>query len=230
MDVDPLKTKILQPALFDLGESSKGAVELFPAVWAAAEGLAHPEVQVRANSLQRLEALGAARLSPLVAYLLATRIMEPELPLRSRVIRLLAGVLQPDANGDPSPQEVRQHLIHALSQMRTRRVYCLLEALAAEPAIEADLVRLFSACSFAGTTLVELLGDRCHPLPIRFAAARMIGSVGYLEALPAVERLKLRLEARSNGQQAMPFAPPDENDEVALLPAVQHAAEMLKKP
>jgi hypothetical protein len=230
MDFDPLQLNILQPALFDLDEASLGSIELFPAVWGAAESCAHPEPQVRAEGLQRLEALGAARFSPLVAYLLSTRLVEPDTALREKVVRLLASVLRPDANGTTAPPAVRQTLRYALSQMRTRSIFALLELAERFPHRLNDSALLLSSCSYAGVHLGAILGDRSVNLPIRILAARMIGMVGYLDALPQLERMAARLQVRLAGQQAMPFAPVDEQDEVALLPAVQEALALLREP
>jgi hypothetical protein len=58
----------------------------------------------------------------------------------------------------------------------------------------------------------------------------MIGRIGYVDALPVVERLAAKLEARVNGQQMMPFTQPENSDEVKLLPAVLSTQEILRAP
>jgi hypothetical protein len=57
-----------------------------------------------------------------------------------------------------------------------------------------------------------------------------IGTVGYLEAIPALERLAARLEARLSGQQAMTFAPPSQSEENELLPIVRSVLHLLQAP
>ncbi len=82
MDYDPLLVKIDQPPLFDLGDLSSGAVELFPAVWNAVEALVNQEPSIRQAGILQIVQLDAARLSPVVAYLVASRITDPDLEVR----------------------------------------------------------------------------------------------------------------------------------------------------
>jgi hypothetical protein len=72
------------------------------------------------------------------------------------------------------------------------------------------------------------LGHWKNPLPIRQKAIYYVGLVGYLEALPALERLFNRLEARQNGQYLMSFAPPSSKTDDDLLPSLRVAIDQLK--
>ena len=230
MDLEPSLLQILQPPLFPLGEASAGAMELFPTVWGACEDLASPDAALRHKGLDRLLELGAPRLSPLVTYLLTTRLADSDRGLRARVIQALGAVLLPDLEGRPASEAVRRYLVVALAQMRTRSIYALLEVAYIEVDTAACVARLLNVCPYAGGHLVEILNERKLPLTVRRAAVDFIGSVGYLEAIPALERLATRLEARLGGQQSMPFAPPAVQDETDLLPVVQAALAMLKAP
>ena len=106
MGIDPLSFNLSQPALFDFSEPSSGAMELFPAVWSAAEDLTSPEAATRRAGLERLVEMGAPRLSPLIAYLLATRLTDPDLNLRTSVVQVLSDVLAPNKQGHSSPEAV----------------------------------------------------------------------------------------------------------------------------
>jgi hypothetical protein len=117
-----------------------------------------------------------------------------------------------------------------LAQMRTRPIFALLQVCVADPITCEQVAALLKACPYAGGTLSNILGDRKLPVAIREAAAGMIGAVGYLDALPALERLEVRLEARQNGQQLMPFAPEGRFDEASLLPAVRAVLLKLRLP
>jgi hypothetical protein len=90
--------------------------------------------------------------------------------------------------------------------------------------------RLINACSYANNQLIEIVNDRKKPLEIRQQAIRIIGVVGYIDAIPSLDRLSARLEARMNGQRAMPFAPPSEKTEVDLLNATREALAALRAP
>jgi hypothetical protein len=228
MDSDPMSINLNQPTLFDFTGASSDTVELFPAVWSAAEELTSPNLALRQAALERLAALNAIRLSPLIAYLTATRILEPDLSLRKRVVQLIGNVMAPDENRRPAPDIVIRHLSAYLSQMRTRPIISLLQVGEQDPGLEAAAARLFNACPTAGSHLVDIGSDRKAPVALRRQAVRMIGLVGYLDTLLTLERLEARLTARIKGQQSMPFAPPSGPDESELLPAVQIAIGALR--
>ena len=75
MDADPFHIRLDQPSLFEFDNNSIDAVELFPAVWSAAEAIISPDPQVRMQGLEQIAQTQAARFSPLIAYLLFTRFM-----------------------------------------------------------------------------------------------------------------------------------------------------------
>ncbi|MBN2146036.1 MAG: hypothetical protein JW726_01565 [Anaerolineales bacterium] len=230
MDLNPLSLETAQPALFEYGEAATGTLELFPAVWSAAEELVSPESSTRHKGLDRLLEMGAARLSPLVAYLFATRLSDTDLHLRVRVVYALGSLMVPDVKGYVAPEPVRRYLAQALSQMRTRQIFALLEVAVEDPGAANVVARLLNACPYAGSHLAEILVERKNPVPIRRTAARLIGLVGYLDAIPALERLLSRIEARRAGQQSMPFAPPTASDEADLYPAIKEALARLNAP
>lgn len=230
MDADPLLPQVEQPVLFSWGETSFGALELYPEVWTAAEALASPDVTIRQLGVERLAKLGAARLSPLVTYLLATRLAEPDIGLRSRIIQTLSDVLENDVQGNPAPELVRQTLSAYLARFRTREIYALLQATIEQLPLEAAVARLLRACPHAGGHLADILSERRFPLPIRRQAARMLGRVGYVDAIPALTRVAARLETRLSGQQAMPFLSTSGLDDTALLPDIREALAALLSP
>lgn len=230
MDVEQLVEKVKQPSLFEIGSDSTGTLELYPAVWTAAEALTSPNTETRQGGMERLVEMGAARLSPLVAYLVATRLTDPDLSVRLMAVHILSAVLSPDSAGNPAPAEVRSTVNEYLSQMRTRHIFALLQVSAENPGCEPQVARLLNACSYAGVHLTDLVASRKAPLEIRKQAARYIGLVGYLDALPSLERIVQRLEGRVKGQQTMPFLPPQADDELDLLPIAQTALAMLQAP
>lgn len=221
---------ITQPALFELLEASTGAMELFPAVWSAAEGLVSSEVKTRLAALAWLVELNAQRLSPLVAYLVATRLADPDLEMRHQVVQVLGDLLTLDKEGRTADENVRQTIATYLSQMRTRLVFSLLQVAEKFSDIDANIARLFNACPYAGEHLVEILSDRNNALAIRQKAIYFVGLVGYLDAIPALEHLENRLEARLSGQQTMPFTQASTLDEEDLLPTIKKTLISLRAP
>lgn len=221
---------ITQPVLFELLEASIGSVELFPAVWSAAECLADPEAKTRLEALRQLVDLNAPRLSPLVAYLAATRLADPDLEMRHQVVLVLGELLTVDKEGRLADEMVRQYITTYLSQMRTRLVFSLLQVAEKFDDADANIARLLNACPFAGEHLVEILGDRASAVSIRKKAIFFVGLVGYLDAIPALERLVARLEARQNGQQSMSFVTSSVVEEGSLLPVIRQALASLRAP
>lgn len=230
MELDDIFLKPSQPTLFDIGESSQGTLELFPAIWHLSEAMISPDIAVRRTALREILKSDAARLLSLVAYTLATRITEPDLGIRAMVISALSDIMLPDMDGNPPAESVRQCLTIYLSQMRTRQLYALLQVLPDRPALEQGVARLLNACPYAGNQLADILASRRVPLEIRRHAVRLIGLVGYLDAIPALERQLGRLESRLNGQQSMSFAPVDMVEDAALIPDIRRALAFLRSP
>jgi HEAT repeat protein len=218
-----------QPQLFLL-EESLGTIELFPSVWNALEDLTKDDLNLRRVALGELIELDAPRYSPVVSYILVTRVTEPNIELRARIIETLGEVLLPDKNGLPAPEDVRSSLHLYLSGFRTRQIYALLQASAEYDSLEDHVARLLNSCRFAGNHLIDILNDPSTPLEVRAQAAVMIGKVGYLSILPALEKLAGRLEARLSNQMAMNFAAQKDTSESDLLPFIQEAIQALKSP
>lgn len=215
-----------QPQLLVL-EGSVGTVEIFPAIWKALEDLTKEDEEARASALEQIADTGAARFSPVVSYFLVTRIIEPNLDLRARVVEILSSVLIADENGLPSPEDVRNSLRIYLAAIRTRQIYALLQVSTEYPQLESCITLLLSASSFGGNHLVDILEERKNPLNIRKQAALMIGQVGYLYTLPAMEKIAGRLEAHLSGQKSMNFINQSSYNETELLPLVKEAINSL---
>jgi hypothetical protein len=223
-------SSITQPALFEHLEASTGEIELFPAVWRAAEDLANSDVKIRLEALTTLSNMNAPRLSPLVTYLIATRLADPDLEMRYQVAMVLGDLFTPDEDGRTVDEKVRQYLSTYLSQMRTRLVFSLLQVAEKYPNADSNIARLFNACPYAGEHLVEIFNDRTIVQNIRKKAIYFVGLVGYLDGIPALERLETRLETRLNGQQTMSFAQSSSVEEEELLPIVRQALSSLRAP
>jgi hypothetical protein len=221
-------TELQQPLLFTVsGDSTIGTVELFPEVWKALETLVSPTSTQRLTALDKLNALNAIRLSPLIAYIVATCLDDPDIELRSQAITSLAAVLSPDEEGHPAPDEVRQSLAHHLSQMRTRTIHAILQVSVEYPHLSDHIAILFNSAPYTGKTLAYILAERSNNLAIRKSATFFIGQIGFLDAIPELERIKSRLESRQQGQKRMPFVPPSLANEEKLLPEITNTIKLL---
>jgi hypothetical protein len=220
--------------MFDFLDSATGVAELFPAVWNALERLVSPRAEDRSSGLNILLELDAHRISPLVAYVLATRLDDPDMNLRIKVVEAVGGLLSRgvfssslDEEGVKTPENVRQSLKFYLSQMRRRRIFALLQVADQHPSTHTSVAAIIKTCSHAGQVLADIFSDRRLPVNIRRQAIKYAGVVGFLDAAPRLEKLAERLEARMQGQRLMPFAPPVDSAEKALLPAIQTALSLL---
>lgn len=217
-----------QIGFLEFEKSITGNTELFPAVWQALEGIASPEVAERNASLDSLLATEAHKLSPLVAYILATRLIDPNIKFRARIIDALGNVIAP-TQGLAPPPEVRRHLKAHCTVIGRGTVLALLEVAAVDTSVESHIASIFNLCSHSGTILIDLMADRKVPVSLRWQAINFIGRVGFIEAIPYLERLVDRLTSRANGQKRMPFAPPSEPDESTLISSAQAALTILKE-
>ncbi|UCD98428.1 MAG: hypothetical protein JSV42_15970 [Chloroflexota bacterium] len=218
-----------QPQLFLL-EESIGTLELFPAVWSALEDLTSEESDIRLKGLAQIIKLNGARHSPVVAYILTTRITDPNIELRARIVEALSDVLSPDKSGLPAPEEVRNCVHFSLSGMRSREIYALLQVSAKFQSLEGEVCHLLNSNPYAGNHMMDILIDPKPPLEIRKQAALLIGRVGYLDTIPQLEKFAARLEGRLSGQKAMDFAPRRDSKELKLLPTINEALRLLYAP
>ena len=229
MDVDPL-TNIKPSDLAELKQSSSGRFDFLPTLWDAVNALISPELESRLLGVQRLEETDAIRHHPLVSNLFFMSITEPDIELRARVVKALSSVVFPNQEGNLASETVRLHLNNCLSGMRTRQIFALLQVADFDPNSEPMVAGLLSYCSFAGKHLSDILANRQTPLSIRKRAAHFIGRIGFLDALPCLERLEARLESRKNGKQSLIDEKVDESDEFSLLPLLKDALSLLRAP
>ena len=219
-----------QPRLFSIDETSLGTLEIIPKLWFAAEALSSPDSELRKSGLSEIVDSKSARLSSLISYILYTRITDPDLDIRKIVVSTLANVLRPDDDGLPAVEDVRINLYTLLSQMDFSQARYLLHLAAYDPATMTDVEILLRACTYAGDYLTDIITDRSESLEVREMSANYIGRIGYLDAQPALRRFANKLEAKLNGQQAMPFNLSYDNSEITLLPSVRKALEYLQSP
>lgn len=211
-----------QPSLISLQmPESEAVVELFPEVWQAAENLASGNVSIRKKSLESLLNSGAHRVSPLVAYVLATRLFDPNMTIRGKIISALADLMRRNEDGAYAAEGVRSQVITALSYFDDRGLLAVMEVGVSQPERITDVVKLVKYSPRAGKCLKEIAADREADEAMRRAAIQLLGQIGFVDALSELERLRNRIETRLGGQKRMPFAPTGSSSEVNLLPDLQ---------
>lgn len=228
MEIDPSFVSLTQRGVYKLEEDKETSFESSPEIWEGLEALTSSDLNTRRAGLELLVQMDLVHRSPLVAYVLATRLDEPDLALRTRIVQVLGSVLDDLNNGRSADVPVRLQLGSYLAQMRTRRIFALLQVAEADPSTHEALTRLLNHCPFGGTQLANMLADRYLSLSIRKYAADFIARVGYLDVLPDLERLFTRLEKRLNGHDMNGLT--EQDGEIYLLPAIQEAIQILKAP
>jgi len=226
MDDDPLTTiNLPQKALISFDQPYGNTVVTTSVVWGAAEALTSPDLETRQGGLQQLVNQDAVRQHPLVAYMLISKLVEPDIVLRSHIVEALADVVTPNGHGEPEEAPSYPTLSTHLTGMRTRQIYALLQVVDYEKSNEPWVVGLLDHCSFAGGHLSCILSTRTVPLDMRKLAAYFIGRMGYLDAMPVLERLEARLETRQNGRSELGGV---DDDDAELLSMIRTSLELLQ--
>ena len=228
MEIDPNFLSVAQRDVYRLDEINQEVGGSQTELWEGLIAFTSPDLNTRRAGLEMLVSLDVAHRSPLAAYILATRLDEPDLALRTRIVQVLGAVLGNSTDRRTTVTQVRLHLGSYLSQIRTRRIFALLQVAVSDPSTHEAVSCLLNLCPHGGTQLGNILSDRGNSLSVRKHAAEFISCVGYLDALPVLERQSARLEKRLNGNKIGDLT--EEDGEVYLLPAIHHAINMLKAP
>jgi HEAT repeat protein len=219
-----------QPRLISLEiPEAQATLELFPGVWQAAEQLGSLDVKLRHKALDDLLRANAPRISPLVAYLLTTRILDPDFNIRMRIVESLANVMRRDAEGRYAVDSVRSHVISGLSYFGDATVLALLELALKDEVMVSHISKLLNFIPQAGNYLRDVAGSRDKKIEIRRMAIFFIGKIGYVDAASELIRLRNRIEAKQEGQKRMPFAPPaSEDTEEGLIQEIKKTLSVLR--
>jgi len=227
----PASKELKDPSHNELDQPISVEVEQLPEIWRAIEAAVSPELALRRQGVKKLSGLKAAHGSPLVAYFLATRIIEPDIGLRIQVVKALAEVLDSEKQPPYEDGMARRYISSYLAQMRTRHIFALLETADEDVKSREDVTSLLKECSYAGIHMADILSDRDLPVKIRRQAFYFIGRMGFLDAVPALERLAARLSSKLPLQRSLPGMPPETADEeLGLFFPIKDALITLRAP
>lgn len=199
--------------------------------WSAAEKFVSPAPQARREALAILVADRDLLFSPLVGFLLVSRIDEPELSLREQIACALARCFEADDLLSATPKETRDYLATLLRRAGRPQVERLLEIFGDGVGRRSAraVVTLLDRIPEAPTLLTKIAADRLAPFATRFAAILTLGELGAMGALPALEGLQTRIEGQRAGQMAMTFAPPSTPEDDKLLEALKTTITTLRE-
>jgi len=166
-------------------------------IWQAAEGLVSPNSVEREKALDYLLDQGAPAKSPLIVYLLATRLSDPDLEVRFHIVKALGSVLVGEVEGGELLDPVLKQLQSFLAYLNTEQLLNLLEVSEQYLSAEESLIGIFRLASYAGIRLSGIVNDWKNPLGIRQKAIYFCGEAGYLETRTTLKGLVSRIENRN---------------------------------
>lgn len=196
MDEEIIRSSEQAAAAIGLADRPLQGTDLQTIIWGAAESLISPDLFQRMNGLERLIEQDMIRQLPLLAYLLITRVEEPDIVVRTRIVKTLGEIASAEDVEAPLADAVQRTLIYHISRFRTREIFALLQVSEYDKSAEPYVSSLLSRSSFAGDHLKQILSARETPDEVRRQAAHYIGVLGFLEALPTIERMASRLTDR----------------------------------
>jgi hypothetical protein len=217
----------VQLPLFVYGEPTENIAEMLPVVWSATESLAGADAITRQHGIDAILELGAQKVSPLVAFMIATRLGDKDIYIRRRAIYILADLITWVPGDNQMADSIRKSVTNYLHDIGEEIIFGILEVAVMDPQAEKPIYDLLNASPSAGKYLGEVLTEWKHPLAIRQKAIHFVGLVGYMEALPALERLLDRLEARQTGQFAMSFASSSIRSDEDIMPYLRIAIDRM---
>jgi HEAT repeat protein len=203
------------------------SLQTYRQVWAVMERLIDPDPMVRETALEDLPSLTEWQDQPLVIYLLANRLMDPNLEVRFHAVQLLGDVLNPESSSDELPAESLKSLTTYTTQIDKGQLIKLLEVSVAYLAAEEAIVRILQLCSYAGKVLGGIVNDRKLPLELRQQAIFMCGEVGFLSTAEAIRNLIQRVD-KTRTRTGLIAARKKYLDEEALLPFAEAALAKLE--
>lgn len=209
---------------------------VIPAVdaWMAGEMFVSTHIEERRRGFALLFGSEAARRSTLTPQLLASRVDEPDLNLRAEIVQALADYFEIRGRQYRYPADIRVAVVGHLRKFERPHVLALLDLqrAAREGAVKLkaeSLACVLERIPNVSVHLARIAGERSVALGLRCAAIELIGVVGFMDALPALEGLEARLEGRRAGQLPMAFAPSDNPDDQHLLPALKETLQALRE-
>jgi hypothetical protein len=197
--------------------------------WSTLENIISPEPHLREIGLEELEGLDEFEEHPLILYILATRILDPDLEIRFHAVKLLGKVLEQESEGVGIPEKSLRAVAAFLSDFDQAQLIKLLDVSVKYLSAEDALIRIFKLCSYAGKVLSGIVNDRTLPAEIRQQAIHFCGEVGFLSSISGIRNLIQRVE--KNRFKAGPFISRKKHlDEESLVPFAVTALGKLEGP
>lgn len=168
-------------------------------IWVLLEGLIDPDPYRRGTALEELGSLESIEDQPLILYLLATRLEDPDLEIRFHAVKILGSLVESDPGAQGLPEKSFRTITSYTTQMDKSQLIKLLEVSVAYLAAEESIVNILRLCSYAGKALSGIVNDRRLPVEIRKQALYYCGEVGFLNSARPINNLIQRIKKNSAG-------------------------------
>ena len=196
-------------------------------LWETTEGLLSPDPNIRESSLNNLKEIDGFYRSPLVAFLLLSRISEPDLEIRFHIIQFLGRLVDFDSSDQHFADQALIFAKDALDQMEKTQLIRLLEVSDSYLTAERAIKNILKLSSYAGVGLSGIVNDRKLPVSLRQQAVFFCGEVGYLSSRTTLQNLVQRVD-KSRTRPGRGHDRKKSRDEEFLYPFVISALEKLK--
>lgn len=190
-------------------------LEQLPAVWEILARVSAPQAELRSLALDELQQIPDCLDDPLVVYLLATRLSDPELGVRCQVVKIIGSLLAADGSRPVLCDRALAHLVARLETFGKDHYTAMLEVAAVYLTAEEPLGNILKVSSYAGKSLSGIVNDRKLPLRVRQQAIYYCGEIGFLNTAAALQNLIKRLE-RDKAEADADFSPGERSDRDVL--------------
>ena len=185
--------------------------------WINLENLIATDPNLREKGLEDLESLEGFQDHPLMIYILATRLVDPELEIRFHAVQLLGKLLNYDQPEQALPEQSFRTLIEYTTQLDKGQLIKILEVSAAYLSAEEAITSILKLCSYAGKVLGGIVNDRKLPVEIRQQAIHYCGEVGFLNTGTVIRNLIQRIE-KNRARPGLTTSRKKHLDEESLIP------------
>lgn len=164
------------------------------------ERLISPDVHLRREAVDELAVVEGVEKDPLLVYLLATRLNDPDLEVRFQVVKEFGRMLAFEGGTQVLQGRPWEFLVNYLAGFEKEQYVKLLEVGEAYLAAEDPLIAILRVCSYAGKSLGGIVNDRKLPVRIRQQAIFFCGEIGFLSTAAALRNLISRVEKERSRQ------------------------------
>lgn len=200
--------------------------DLLEKFWSVLGGLIAPDPGLRSQALDELGGLEGFPHQPLLVFGLATRLIDPDLEVRSQAVKLMGSILAGEGSTPDIGEDSLAHLSAYLAGFNAEQYVMLLEVSAAYLAGEEAVGNILRVSSFAGRFLRGIVNNRKLPVDIRQQAVFFCGEIGFLDTAATLKNLVERIEKHRDRAGIKPGSRAKTDQEALYLQAVSALSKL----